>query len=190
MGVPLVYFESVRAGALLSSQDSIVFSSMSTMAGLRLLLVVMGCAVLIDARSPLGAGPCFTARANTKMMPGAYMPQCEPWGEFKAKQCHGSTGYCWCVNAGGKKIAGTAKASWEGEPNCRVKRESPMAGPCFIARADTQPLPGAYMPQCEAWGDFKVKQCHASTGYCWCVTADGKKIAGSAKAAWEGEPNC
>jgi len=40
-------------------------------------------------------------------------------GTFKAKQCHASTGYCWCADTeGGTKIAGTEKASWEGEPNC------------------------------------------------------------------------
>jgi len=153
---------------------------------------VIGCAVLIDARSPLGAGPCFKAVADAKLMPGVNVPQCEPWGDFKVKQCHASTGYCWCVDALGTKIAGTAKASWEGEPNCKVKRSSPPlgAGPCFKAVADAKLMPGVNVPQCEPWGDFKVKQCHASTGYCWCVDALGTKIAGTAKASWEGEPNC
>ena len=28
---------------------------------------------------------------------GAYVPQCGEDGNFNATQCHGSTGYCWCV---------------------------------------------------------------------------------------------
>ena len=28
---------------------------------------------------------------------GAYVPQCSEDGNFNATQCHGSTGYCWCV---------------------------------------------------------------------------------------------
>ncbi|EDO39095.1 predicted protein, partial [Nematostella vectensis] len=29
---------------------------------------------------------------------GAYIPQCDKDGRYSALQCHGSTGYCWCVN--------------------------------------------------------------------------------------------
>jgi len=71
------------------------------------------CPFLMNCRS------CWVASANTKMLPGAYMPQCKRNGDFKAKQCHLSTGYCWCAEAkGGAKIAGTEKAPGEGEPNC------------------------------------------------------------------------
>lgn len=29
---------------------------------------------------------------------GSYVPQCEEDGVFSPVQCHGSTGYCWCVS--------------------------------------------------------------------------------------------
>ena len=66
----------------------------------------------------VGSGPCFTAVANTKQQPGAYMPQCYPWGNFKAKQCHSSTGYCWCATAEGTKISGTETGPGQDPPNC------------------------------------------------------------------------
>lgn len=34
---------------------------------------------------------------------GAYVPQCNEDGSYKEVQCHGSTGYCWCVNDKGVK---------------------------------------------------------------------------------------
>ncbi|NXV31096.1 NID2 protein, partial [Rissa tridactyla] len=36
-----------------------------------------------------------------------YVPQCEAGGEFTPLQCHGDSGYCWCVDEGGREIQGT-----------------------------------------------------------------------------------
>ena len=35
---------------------------------------------------------------------GVYHPQCDEDGSYKAKQCHGSTGFCWCVNDQGQRM--------------------------------------------------------------------------------------
>ena len=35
---------------------------------------------------------------NGTVLIGGYVPQCEEDGSFTQHQCHGSTGYCWCVN--------------------------------------------------------------------------------------------
>ena len=44
---------------------------------------------------------------------------CKSDGSFEEKQCHGSTGYCWCVNSEtGAEIQGTRKAPGQGEINC------------------------------------------------------------------------
>ncbi|XP_064919265.1 nidogen-2 isoform X2 [Columba livia] len=36
-----------------------------------------------------------------------YVPQCEVGGEFTPLQCHGDSGYCWCVDESGREIPGT-----------------------------------------------------------------------------------
>ena len=38
---------------------------------------------------------------------GAYIPQCNEDGTFNITQCHGSAGYCWCVDREGRKVIGS-----------------------------------------------------------------------------------
>ena len=46
---------------------------------------------------------------------GAFKPQCKADGSYEEKQCHGSTGYCWCVESKtGKEIPGTKKGPGRG----------------------------------------------------------------------------
>uniref|UniRef100_A0A482ZDD9 U35-Liphistoxin-Lm1a_1 n=1 Tax=Liphistius malayanus TaxID=1203467 RepID=A0A482ZDD9_9ARAC len=39
--------------------------------------------------------------ATAKGLIGNYIPQCEKDGTYSRIQCHGSTGYCWCVDEEG-----------------------------------------------------------------------------------------
>ncbi|KAJ8405477.1 hypothetical protein AAFF_G00319500 [Aldrovandia affinis] len=39
---------------------------------------------------------------------GGYFPKCDEQGNYYPMQCWHSTGYCWCVDANGEEIAGTA----------------------------------------------------------------------------------
>jgi len=126
-------------------------------------------------------GTCAMKRANTKAMPGAFIPTCNDDGSYERKQCHASTGHCWCVNEDGKELVGTRKTAAEGEPNCES---------CAMRRANSKSLPGEFVPKCKADGSYHDKQCHPSTGYCWCVSADGTQITGTEKAPGEGEPTC
>eukprot|EP01065_Artemidia_motanka_P034496 TRINITY_DN4198_c0_g1_i1.p1 TRINITY_DN4198_c0_g1~~TRINITY_DN4198_c0_g1_i1.p1 ORF type:complete len:977 (+),score=148.29 TRINITY_DN4198_c0_g1_i1:80-3010(+) len=53
-------------------------------------------------------GRCDTLLAATQSMPGAYVPQCDDadparWVET---QCHGSSGYCWCVDTETGEVKG------------------------------------------------------------------------------------
>jgi len=41
--------------------------------------------------------------------PGTFVPKCNPNGSFRSKQCHGSTGFCWCVNPAGEKQGESAR---------------------------------------------------------------------------------
>uniref|UniRef100_A0A4Q8K4I8 U62-Liphistoxin-Lsp1b_1 n=1 Tax=Liphistius sp. SGP-2016 TaxID=1905180 RepID=A0A4Q8K4I8_9ARAC len=36
---------------------------------------------------------------------GNYVPQCERDGTYSRTQCHGSTGYCWCVDEKGVRLS-------------------------------------------------------------------------------------
>ncbi|XP_055571561.1 nidogen-2 isoform X1 [Falco cherrug] len=36
-----------------------------------------------------------------------YVPQCDTGGNFTPLQCHGDSGYCWCVDESGREIQGT-----------------------------------------------------------------------------------
>ena len=46
---------------------------------------------------------------------GRFVPQCKPDGSFENKQCHASTGQCWCVDNNGNEWFGTRT---RGELNC------------------------------------------------------------------------
>ena len=47
---------------------------------------------------------------------GHFTPDCNPDGTYSKKQCHGSTGFCWCANPDGAEIDGTRIRF--SEPNC------------------------------------------------------------------------
>ncbi|XP_068110862.1 nidogen-2 [Hyperolius riggenbachi] len=36
-----------------------------------------------------------------------YIPQCDAYGQFTPLQCHGNSGYCWCVDKDGREIEGS-----------------------------------------------------------------------------------
>ncbi|XP_032235803.2 uncharacterized protein LOC5510701 isoform X2 [Nematostella vectensis] len=56
---------------------------------------------------------------------GAYIPQCDKDGRYSALQCHGSTGYCWCVNPEtGEELLGTRKQPGSGLPSCNATKTS------------------------------------------------------------------
>lgn len=46
---------------------------------------------------------CFEHFKKTSNLIGSYKPQCTKEGMYQSKQCHGSTGYCWCVTPYGKR---------------------------------------------------------------------------------------
>ena len=42
---------------------------------------------------------------------GKYIAQCDEQGNWKPKQCHASTGYCWCVDKEGKQLGSSVPAT-------------------------------------------------------------------------------
>ena len=47
--------------------------------------------------------PCVEHLNRTPRLLGSYRPQCTKQGFYHPKQCHGSTGYCWCVTPIGER---------------------------------------------------------------------------------------
>jgi hypothetical protein len=51
--------------------------------------------------------------------PGAFIPDCDMYGHYQPKQCHGSSGHCWCVDIiSGTEILGTRRGPTEPQFNC------------------------------------------------------------------------
>ncbi|XP_075469905.1 nidogen-2 isoform X2 [Ascaphus truei] len=117
---------------------------------------------------------------------GSHVPQCDGQGNYTPLQCHGSTGYCWCVHRNGEEIDGTRTPPGSNPPRCGAPE--PTRRPETICERWRQSLlehyggsPSAeqYVPQCDTFGDFSPLQCHGESGYCWCVDKEGREIEGS-----------
>eukprot|EP00058_Branchiostoma_floridae_P014979 XP_002600467.1 hypothetical protein BRAFLDRAFT_70159 [Branchiostoma floridae] len=46
----------------------------------------------------VATGKPGACRPNPSPMPGEFVKQCEQDGSFSTKQCHGSTGFCYCAH--------------------------------------------------------------------------------------------
>ena len=51
------------------------------------------------------------------VIPGEYVPQCSEDGSFAPAQCHGSTGYCWCVRPDTGEPVGESVTRFQ-QPQC------------------------------------------------------------------------
>uniref|UniRef100_A0A3P8TJB9 Nidogen 2 n=1 Tax=Amphiprion percula TaxID=161767 RepID=A0A3P8TJB9_AMPPE len=128
-------------------------------------------------------------RAQGYPVVGAYVPQCDAEGQYISRQCHGSTGHCWCVDSRGQERAGTRTPPGAARVDCdRPVSVGPTLRPesvCERWRASLiehyggQPAPQQYVPQCEPDGQFSPVQCYGETTYCWCVDQDGREVPGT-----------
>uniref|UniRef100_A0A8C7RYN4 Nidogen 2 n=1 Tax=Oncorhynchus mykiss TaxID=8022 RepID=A0A8C7RYN4_ONCMY len=130
-------------------------------------------------------------------IPGVFVPECDEQGQYRALQCHGSTGHCWCVDSRGQERAGTRKGPGTSQPNCDEKDhpERPKTH-CEHQRDSLQTtspegnVDGAFVPQCDEQGQYRALQCHGATGHCWCVDSRGQERAGTRKPPGTSQPNC
>ena len=59
---------------------------------------------------PMSACKAIQFTVSNQSLIGGYLPQCEEDGNFSRVQCHGSTGYCWCVETeGGVPVSGAVR---------------------------------------------------------------------------------
>ncbi|XP_050752742.1 nidogen-2 isoform X1 [Gymnogyps californianus] len=148
--------------------------------------------------------PCQHERLYPRAVPpgplpvgDGHVPQCDEEGRYRPLQCHGSTGYCWCVDAAGQEIAGTRTAPGSTPPRCGSPESVQQLTPCEHERLYPRAVPpgpspvgDGHVPQCDEEGRYRPLQCHGSTGYCWCVDAAGQEIAGTRTAPGSTPPRC
>ncbi|XP_033918384.1 nidogen-2 isoform X4 [Melopsittacus undulatus] len=65
-----------------------------------------------------------------------YVPQCDVEGNFTPLQCHGDSGYCWCVDESGREIQGT-RSEPGSTPPCLPSVAPPSVRPS--PRTDVSP---------------------------------------------------
>uniref|UniRef100_H2T9F0 Nidogen 2 n=1 Tax=Takifugu rubripes TaxID=31033 RepID=H2T9F0_TAKRU len=126
---------------------------------------------------------------------GVYVPQCDDNGLYRPLQCHGSSGYCWCVDSRGQEREGTRAAP--GTPTVDCDKAVQPKTHCQHHRDSVQttspegyPILGAYVPQCDTNGQYIPLQCHGSTGHCWCVDSNGQERAGTRTAPGAPPTDC
>uniref|UniRef100_A0AAX7V2J9 Nidogen 2a (osteonidogen) n=1 Tax=Astatotilapia calliptera TaxID=8154 RepID=A0AAX7V2J9_ASTCA len=128
-----------------------------------------------------------TTSADGYPITGVYKPQCDAEGQYLPQQCHGSTGYCWCVDSRGEERAGTRTPPGAAPVDCD-RPVTPTERPesmCERWRASLiehyggKPGPQQYVPQCEPDGEFSPVQCYGETNYCWCVDQNGRMVPGT-----------
>lgn len=60
---------------------------------------------------------------------GVYIPECKQDGTYTERQCHVTSGFCWCVTPDGKPIEGTPVHGRD--PACRgINCQFPVPVPC------------------------------------------------------------
>ena len=66
--------------------------------------------------APMSTCKAIQLTASNHTLIGSYLPQCEEDGSFSRVQCHGSTGYCWCVEPeGGQPVSDIVRFK---QPQC------------------------------------------------------------------------
>jgi len=144
-------------------------------------------ALTVAAPTMERTGPCVQEKLRVgQEMPGKYVPQCTKSGYYQTKQCHFSTGQCWCADPDtGKELGGSRVAPGQGEPSCP---------PCHTKRAMfLQPfgMIGSYAPSCDEYGLFTPTQHHGSTGQSWCVDRfTGEEFEETRRTPGQGMPEC
>uniref|UniRef100_A0A8D1GPW9 Nidogen-2 n=1 Tax=Sus scrofa TaxID=9823 RepID=A0A8D1GPW9_PIG len=139
----------------------------------------------------LGLKPCEHQQREAQAQrthPGArlHIPQCDEQGHFLPLQCHGSTGFCWCVDPNGQEVPGTRTPPGSLPPHCgppeptqRPRTVCERWRESLLEHYGGTPRDDQYVPQCDDLGHFTPLQCHGKSDFCWCVDQDGREVQGT-----------
>ncbi|XP_052441741.1 nidogen-2 [Carassius gibelio] len=117
----------------------------------------------------------------------AFIPQCDEKGQYKALQCLGTTGHCWCVDSRGQERVDTRTMPGTAHANCdqpaallpRVETVCERWRLSLLTHYNGRPSSQDYMPLCDAHGNFLPVQCYGNSSFCWCVDHQGIEIFGT-----------
>lgn len=76
-----------------------------------------------------------------------YVPQCDAQGHFTPLQCHGDSGYCWCVDESGREIQGTRSEPGSPPPCKSFGTPRPERHPPRCAWSHLSPHPLCAVPR-------------------------------------------
>ncbi|XP_068401557.1 nidogen-2 isoform X3 [Eschrichtius robustus] len=138
-----------------------------------------------------GLRPCESQQRDaqaqrTHPVAQLHIPQCDEQGHFLPLQCHGSTGFCWCVDPDGQEVPGTRTPPGSVPPRCGP--QEPTQRPRTVCERWREsllehyggtPRDDQYVPQCDDLGYFMPLQCHGKSDFCWCVDQDGREVPGT-----------
>merc|ERR1712168_1109663 len=103
---------------------------------------------------------------------GAFTPKCKDDGSYETQQCHGSSGYCWCVNKSGTEIQGTRKGPGRFR-GCEQYENTEESGKSNCLEEYNRKVslrrPDDFIPECDESGEYKTLQCYGFLEECWCV---------------------
>ncbi|KAL1780690.1 nidogen-2 [Sigmodon hispidus] len=139
-----------------------------------------------------GLKPCeyqqrYAQAQHTSPGSRIHIPQCDEQGNFVPLQCHGNTGFCWCVDQNGHEVPGTQTPPGSTPPHCGPPSE-PTQRPRTVCERWREsllehyggaPRDDQYVPQCDDLGHFIPLQCHGKSDFCWCVDKDGRELQGT-----------
>lgn len=85
--------------------------------------------------------PACRSMARQSGLLGAFQPSCQQDGSFSELQCHGSTGFCWCVDVR------------TGQPVTNGTRGRPACSRCSKASGDSVPVGATFSSPdgCNTW---------------------------------------
>lgn len=133
------------------------------------LLCISSAPALEDSSS--GLKPCEHQQRSAQAQhayPGTriHIPQCDEQGHFLPLQCHGSTGFCWCVDSNGHEVPGTQTPPGSTPPPCGLPESTQRPQTvCEQWRVNLRehysgtPRDGRYVPQCDDLSHFTPLQC-------------------------------
>ena len=106
-----------------------------------------------------------------ELMVGSFCPSCDENG-YEATQCHGSTGFCWCIED--KITGGRREETYSGpgmfDSDCeQILNPVQLKTKCELEREKFEGLNLDFMfvPDCDEDGNYRAIQCMNAA--CWCV---------------------